>query len=106
MRPCDDVVGLIGEAVLRKREADTLEYWIDLGTQQCSTRSKLSDDITWVGYGVTVSGRDPLGSELLQRIQLPGLVEPGTIFRGSYSSFMLRAGRRLGHSTSMGVRIK
>jgi len=105
MRPCDDVVGLIGEAVLRKREADTLEYWIDLGSQ-CSTRSKLSDDITWVGCVVTVSGRDPLGSELLQRVQLSGLVEPGTIFRGSYSSFMLRAGRRLGHSTSMGVRIK
>ena len=32
MRPCDDVVGLIGEAVLRKREADTLEYWSDLYT--------------------------------------------------------------------------
>jgi hypothetical protein len=32
MRPCDDVVGLIGEAVLRKREADTREYWRDLYT--------------------------------------------------------------------------
>ena len=32
MRPCDDVVGLIGEAVVRKREADTLEYWRDLYT--------------------------------------------------------------------------
>ena len=32
MRPCDDIVGLIGEAVVRKREADTLEYWRDLYT--------------------------------------------------------------------------
>ena len=32
MRPCDDIVGLIGEAVMRKREADTLEYWRDLYT--------------------------------------------------------------------------
>ena len=32
MRPCDDIMGLIGEAVLRKREADTHEYWRDLYT--------------------------------------------------------------------------
>ena len=34
MRPCDDVVGLIGEAVMRKREADTLEYWLELYTSE------------------------------------------------------------------------
>ena len=33
MRPCDDIVGLIGEAVVRKREEDTLEYWRDLYTR-------------------------------------------------------------------------
>ena len=53
MRPCDDVVGLIGEAVLRKREADTLDYWIDIYTRHDLTRSsckwrRIGEDIQWV----------------------------------------------------------
>ena len=60
MRPCDDIMGLIGEAVLRKREADTREYWRDLYTgsehhwqqgkrKQCGEPGPLREKDTLIG---------------------------------------------------------